>query len=1180
MPMSQESRRARPVQLHVIHGLGGGSAKWLADYCGADTARTNLVLRSFALDAAMGAGLALYTGPGDEMPIRTWRFESRIPATVPRHGEYRAALDEILREHGVQALLVSSVIGHSLEVLETGLPTVVVSHDYFPWCPAINLYFDGVCGHCDAARVAACAAGNPEYNPFAGFDAAARLAARERFVEIVRRPHVKLVAPSESVGRNLKRLEPRFADIAFTTIPHGYGNPLPRAEMGRLPAHERLRVLVLGQLSRAKGQSLLEGALPRIAPFADVALLGCREAGELFKFDPRVQVVAEYRMQELPGHVEAIRPHVGLLMSVVSETFGYALSELMMLGVPPVATRVGAFAERIEHGRNGFLYSPDVPGLVGALRNAHADRDALARVRSNLATVEHRSPADMVSDYHRLVPLEPPASPAPTTTPAGAGDDARAAKATEDATLASMWGHIRKLELELAFLADARHRGEMQLLADAEARRKLEARLQRFGQAIAEREAQLLRRDFQVQNLSAQVQAQADKLEEVYGSTSWRVSAPVRFVGTRMPRVRLALRLALGVLGDPFGASRRWREFAAAWKAEGAEKLPEDAEFARAAERNVGTWRDYRARLEREVLPVLRRRVDALARKPIISVVVPVYKPDKDMFRQMLESVRAQIYPHFELCLVDDGSGEAYVRSIMEEFAAADPRIRIHFLEKNRGIAAASNRALEMATGELVALVDHDDVLEEHALFRLAEALVEDDADMVYTDEALVTHDRDSVIRYAYRPAFSAEYLRSHPYIVHLVAFRAELLRAIGGWDEKLAISQDYDLILRASEQARRIAHVPELLYRWRIHGSSAGIARQGEVMKVSKSVLDRHLERTGVQGHAEDGPSFNLFATRYKLREGLKVAIVIPTKNQGDLLRQCVESIHATAAGAHYDLVIVDHESDDPATLAYLASIRGQAQILRYEGPFNFAAINNFAVRQLGDGYTHYLLCNNDIEAYEPGWLERMLELGQQPGVGIVGAKLYYTDRRTIQHAGVCIGLFGAAEHYGKNARLPEVGVEAGFEELLSLNHEVAAVTAACMLIGAESWREIDGFDEAIAVGFGDIDLCLRARRAGWRVVYCAHARLVHHESATRGVSEIDPHPTDSSLFRIKWQDLMKVGDPYYSPGLSLTSSWWEIKRPLPCDADVVRRVVELDHATGREHVTFSRPAPKGSLG
>lgn len=1144
--MAQENPRARPVQLHVAHDLGGGSAKWLADYCRADTSRTNLVLRSFAHDHAMASGVALYADADAEAPLKAWKFSEKIAACVPSHPEHRAALREIIESHGVQAVIVSSTIGHSLDVLDTGLPTVVVCHDYFPWCPAINLYFDGVCTRCDGHRVGECLEDNPDYNPFAGFGAAERVAVRERFVEALQGAHVKVVAPSASVGRNLKRLEPRFANVEFHAIGHGYGEPLPHVELGAFHPGERLRVMVLGQVSHAKGLELLRAALPRITHFADVYLVGCREAGEYFKFDDHVHVVSHYELRELPLHVAQIRPHVGLLASIVSETFGYALSELMMLGIPAAATNLGAFAERIRHGENGYLYAPEATALVARLRAINADRQSLERVRAGLRTFRHRSAAEMVADYHRLVPLEPP--PAAAAPAAGA---AELAAAQEAATIAGMWKQVRALHLQMMIVNDARHRTEMSRIAE---RRELDDRLQRFGGEIAKLEALVVQKDLQLQDVANQLQAEGAKLAEIYASTSWRVSRPVRWLGYSFPRLRTALRrLGWG----------RWRRERGAGPAG-----PQSDESATTA------WRKYRAAFAAEVRPRLAARVQALARRPRISIVVPVFDPPEAMLRAMLESVRAQIYPEWELCVADDASTAPHVRAVLEEFAGKDPRIKPSFAQANAGVSSASNRALGLATGEWVALLDHDDVLEDHALFRVAEAIVADDPDVVYSDEVLVTPDGEGVVRIAHRPAFSPEHLRSHPYIVHLVAFRASLLREIGGWDESLAISQDYDLVLRATERARRIVHIPEILYRWRIHRGSAGTARMGSVVETSKGILRRHLERSGLEGSVEDGASFNFYSVRYPLQPGLKVAIVIPTRNHGELLRQCIDSIHATVLEVPYEIVVVDHESDDPATLAYLASISGEIRVLRFEGPFNFARINNWAIEQLGDSHTHYLLCNNDIEAYERGWLERMLELGQHSDAGIVGAMLFYPDRKTIQHAGVCVGLFRGAEHYGKFLRFPEDAAKAG-GELLSMNHEVAAVTAACMLVRRDAWADVEGFDEEIAVGFGDVDLCLRVLRTGRRVLFCARARLVHHESFTRGVSEVDPHPVDTSLFRLKWKDLLEAGDPFYNPALSQTSTRWEIRVPLPLQADIRRRVVERDPAAGRERVGFS-PAPE----
>lgn len=546
----------------------------------------------------------------------------------------------------------------------------------------------------------------------------------------------------------------------------------------------------------------------------------------------------------------------------------------------------------------------------------------------------------------------------------------------------------------------------------------------------------------------------------------------------------------------------------------------------------------------------LRLIVKSWPRQPLISILMPVYNTPEAWLRQALDSVLKQAYPNWELCIADDASSLPHVRQVLEEYRQRDARIRVIYREINGHVSVASNSALAQATGEYVVLFDHDDLLERQALFRVAESILLDHPDMLYSDEVLITERSGEVIGHAFRPAFSPELLRSHAYIVHLVAFRSELLRQIGGFDESLTISQDYDLVLRAAEQARSIVHIPEILYRWRTYEDSTGHLKQGEVMATSRKVLAAHLSRCGARAEVHDGKIFNFFEVRYPLEPGLRVAILIPTKNHGELVRQCVESLVRTVNTVEYNIVVIDHASDEPASLAIFADLAKKHTVLRYEGPFNFSAINNWAIRRLDGRHTHYLLCNNDIEAIEPGWLERMLELGQQPDVGIVGAKLYYPDRRTLQHAGVCVGMFGMAEHYGKfmDKDLPDGrGIHPGYLGSLVANHEMSAVTAACMLVRRDAFEWLGGFDEAIAVGFGDVDLCLRARQAGYRVLFCPHAELLHHESYSRGktFTKIDPHPQDSACFRARWQGVIDNGDPYYNPGLTLDNTFWNLKGP-----------------------------------
>ena len=584
------------------------------------------------------------------------------------------------------------------------------------------------------------------------------------------------------------------------------------------------------------------------------------------------------------------------------------------------------------------------------------------------------------------------------------------------------------------------------------------------------------------------------------------------------------------------------------------------------------SWTNYRQTFTQTVRPQIMECIRNTGAPVTISILVPTYNTPEPMLKAMLRSVQDQLYPNWELCIADDGSSQPHVRATLQAFAKKDKRIKLHLGQTNHGVSHASNRALEMATGPFIVLLDHDDLLEEQALFRVAESIAHDDPDMVYSDEVLVSPDGETVLQYFHRPAFSPEYLRSHPYIVHMVGFRTRLVRELGGFDEQLKISQDYDLILRASEQARTIVHLPEILYQWRTHTSSAGHEKINEVMAASTQVLQRHLQRCSVHGTVGPGASFNFFETRYPLTPGLRVAIIIPTKNHGDLVRQCIDSIHATTTGVDYDIVVIDHASDDPDTIAYLASVRPQVQVLRYEGPFNFSRINNWAVAQLNGSHSHYLFCNNDIEALEPGWLQRMLELAQQPDTGIVGAQLLYPDRSSIQHAGVCVGAFGIAEHYGKFLRLPPDRIDISFMGRLITTHEVSAVTAACLLMRRNAFEEVNGFDEALAVGFGDVDLCLRTLERGWRILYCPQATLLHHESYTRGKTVgYDPHPEDSAKFSARWKDFLQQGDPYFNPGLSLQHTCWQVQEPLLCHVRIGRRVFKRAPAAHRQELRHS---------
>ena len=471
--------------------------------------------------------------------------------------------------------------------------------------------------------------------------------------------------------------------------------------------------------------------------------------------------------------------------------------------------------------------------------------------------------------------------------------------------------------------------------------------------------------------------------------------------------------------------------------------------------------------------------------------------------------------------------------------AASDPRIRVLRTPANVGIAAAVNFGLRAARGEFVAVLDHDDALEPDAVMHLARAARRTGADLLYSDEILTGAALDQVLALRARPAFSHDYYLSHPYFVHLVAVRTELARALAGYDETMAISADVDFVLRAIERANAVAHIPRVLYRWRTHPGSAGHRRQDEVMQATGAALTRHLRRLGQPGTVHPGLGFNQFRIDWP-DDGGEILIVIPTKDRVDLLRRCIDSIARTAAGARHRIVVVDHQSTDPATMAYLRQLARTHAVLLYRGPFNFARMNNLAVREHAGTARYVLFLNNDVEAIEPGWLGRLRSLAGRERVGAVGPLLLYDNDR-VQHAGVIVGFGGAADHAMRFA--DSAGADGarnpGYNASLTSVRDFSAVTAACMMLRREVFDRAAGFDERFAVGFNDTDLCLRLRAAGLMVLYDGFTVLRHHESATRVADKAlaDPAADDARL-RQRWPAYFDGVDPFYSPLLSLSGT------------------------------------------
>jgi GT2 family glycosyltransferase len=535
------------------------------------------------------------------------------------------------------------------------------------------------------------------------------------------------------------------------------------------------------------------------------------------------------------------------------------------------------------------------------------------------------------------------------------------------------------------------------------------------------------------------------------------------------------------------------------------------------------------------VLPRLKRRLNRGAGDLGISIVMPVYNTPADMLMEAIASVHAQWCDRWELICVNDCSTEPHVARTLQYAAARDARIRVLHAPVNGGIAAATNFGLRAVRYPYVAFMDHDDVIEPDAVWQLVRAARLTDADLLYSDEATTDENTTGIADVKCRPAFSYDYYLSHPYFVHMVCVRTAIAQAVGGWDVSMPISADVDFVLRVLERSRTVAHVPAVLYRWRTHAGSAGHAAQSRVMAATRGALQRHLDRCGTGAVAADGLAFNQFDVTWPAAPG-RILIVIPTKNKADLLRTAIESIERTAAGADYRIVVIDHQSTEPAAKRYLATLARRHTVMPYQGRFNYSRMNNLAVRTYGADAEFVLFLNNDVEASHDGWLDRMRRLAARPDVGCVGALLLYADRR-VQHAGVILGFNGSADHAMKFTDAYLDGKErrnVGYNCSLTSVRDYSAVTAACMMMRREVFDAVGGFDENFAIGFNDTDLCLRLRERGLKVLYDGGSVLFHYESATRGDTKQILHPEDTGRLLTRWRGILDEGDPFYSPLLS----------------------------------------------
>lgn len=525
--------------------------------------------------------------------------------------------------------------------------------------------------------------------------------------------------------------------------------------------------------------------------------------------------------------------------------------------------------------------------------------------------------------------------------------------------------------------------------------------------------------------------------------------------------------------------------------------------------------------------------------EPKISIVIPLYNTPLGYLKELMDSLVKQSYRNIEICLADGSTVDATGKYIKRHYGK-DTRVLYQRLKENKGISWNTNQAIAMASGDFIMLSDHDDVLELNAVYEIVKAINTDPkkVDIVYTDEDKVTMDGKNYFEPNFKPDFNLDFFRSSNYICHIFAVRRSVLDEAGLFRSEYDGAQDFDLILRCTEKANIIKHVPKVLYHWRSHPASTAENPDSKMyaFEAGRKALQEHFNRLGIKAQAYRTDVFGRYRSEYELLGNPMISIIIPNKDHIDDLDKCLSSIYELSTYKNFEIVIVENNSTDEETFRYyeqIKAVHSNINVITWKDGFNYAAIHNFAVPFCKGEYL--LLLNNDTSIITPDWMEKMLQYAQREDVGAVGAKLYFPDD-TVQHAGVIIGLGGVAGHIFSGT--PRV--EYGYQARLISAQDLSAVTAACMMMPKAVYEEAGGFDDRFKVAFNDVDLCMKIRSLDRKIVFTPYVELYHYESKSRGkeeetASKMERFHSEIELFSKKWPEILKNGDPYYSVHLAL---------------------------------------------
>ena len=664
---------------------------------------------------------------------------------------------------------------------------------------------------------------------------------------------------------------------------------------------------------------------------------------------------------------------------------------------------------------------------------------------------------------------------------------------------------------------------ELAAASDKEAR--LACRLQETEKQLASYQVHYQAAMNQLTNMTAMY-------NEISNATCWKITKPIRVTLDTTKRLLKSNRYThLFCKGLK---CLKQKGFAYTWK-KVKDKLRHRQDFTALNTRQLYTPEELE-----------RQRAETFEKDVKFSVLVPLYNTPEHFLHEMIQSVIDQTYANWELCLADGSDSEhPDVEKICRKYAEKDARVRYLKLEKNLGISGNTNACIDMAEGDYLALFDHDDLLHPAALYEMMKAICEQGADFIYTDENTFHNTPKDAYCPHFKPDYAPDTLRANNYICHFTAFKRSLIDVVGKFRPECDGSQDFDMVLRLTEKAEKIVHIPKILYYWRAHANSVAdsVGAKPYVIEAAHRAVQDHLDRVGLKGEVLDTVVPSMYRIRYELTGQPKVSILIPNYEHVAELKTCLESIYSKTTYPNFEIIVIENNSKSPETFAYYKEIEARwenLKVITWDSYFNYSAINNFGAKYAEGEYL--LLLNNDTEIITPDWIQEMLMFAQREDVGAVGAKLYYPDD-TVQHAGLGIGLLTLAGHLHRNFDRNHPG----YMGRLIYAQDLSAVTAACVMVRRDVWDELGGLDETFEVAFNDVDLCMRIRKAGYLIVWTPFAELYHYESKSRGSDEAPEKRKrflgEVARFQTRWAKELAAGDPYYNPNFTLDKEDFSIR-------------------------------------